>query len=94
MNNDECVCLWCCVLLDFVVQIKNFFSFVLFSVVIHRRRGKKLISKAIKYELDSCSQIHFKKYKNTLKTFKKLFGKLSGNDTNSRGRRVMFFASL
>ena len=32
---------------------------VLSSAVIHKRRGKKLISKTIKYELDSSSEIQF-----------------------------------
>ena len=60
MNNHvQFVCLWCCVPLDFVVQINNFFSLVLFSAVIHKRRGKKLISKTIKYKLYSSSKMQF-----------------------------------
>ena len=46
------VCLWCCVPPDFVVQINNFFSLVLFSSVIHKIRGKKLIRIYIKYKLN------------------------------------------
>ena len=53
------VCLWCCVPPDFVVQINNFFSLVLFSPIIHKIRGKKLISKTIKYKLDSSSKMQF-----------------------------------
>ena len=52
-------CLWCCVPTDFEVQINNFFSLVLFSVVMHKRRGKKLISKTIKYKLGSSSKMQF-----------------------------------
>ena len=53
MNSQvQSVCLWCCVPPDFVVQINKLFSSVLFSAVIHRRRGKKLIIKTIKYKLD------------------------------------------
>ena len=60
MNNQvQFVCLWCCVPLDFVVQINNFFCLVVFSAVIHKRRGKKLISKTIKYKLDSSSKMQF-----------------------------------
>ena len=44
---------------DFLIQINNFFSLVLFSVLIHKRRGKKLISKTIKYKLDSSSKMQF-----------------------------------
>ena len=51
------VCLWCCVPHDFVVQINNFFSLVLFSDVIHKRIGKKLISKPTKYKLRSSSKM-------------------------------------
>ena len=46
MNNQvQFVYLWCCVLSGFVVQINDFFCLVLFSAVIHKRWGKKLISK-------------------------------------------------
>ena len=53
------VCLQCCVPPDFVVQMNNFFSLVIFSVVIHKRRRKKLIGKTIKYKLDSSSIMQF-----------------------------------
>ena len=36
-----------------------FFSLNLFSAVIYKRRGKKLISKTIKYKLDSSSKMQF-----------------------------------
>ena len=59
MNNQvQFVCLWDCAPPDFVVQINNLFRLPLFSVV-HKRRGKKLISKTIKYKLDSSSKIRF-----------------------------------
>ena len=53
------VCLRCCILPDFVVKINNFFSLVLFFTVIHKRRRKKLISKTIKYKLDSSPKMQF-----------------------------------
>ena len=55
------VCLFCgcCVPPHFVVLINNFFSVVLFSAIIHKRRGKKLISKTIKYKLDSSLKMQF-----------------------------------
>ena len=53
------LCLWCCVPSDSVVHINSFFSLVLFSAVIHKRRGKKLICKTIKYKLDSSSKMQF-----------------------------------
>ena len=57
MNNQvQFVCLWYCVPPDFVVQVNNFFSLVLFSAVIHKRTGEKQISKTIKYKLDSSSK--------------------------------------
>ena len=60
MNNQvQFACLWCRVPSDFVVPINNFFNLVLFSVVIHKRRGKTLISKTIKYKLDSSSKMQF-----------------------------------
>ena len=62
------VYLWCCDPPDFVVQINNFFSLVLFSAVIHKRRGKKLISKIIRYKLDRSSKMQFAFF--ILKTFK------------------------
>ena len=39
--------------------MNNFFSLVLFSAVIHTRRGMKLMSKIIKYKLDSSSRMQF-----------------------------------
>ena len=60
MNNQvKFVSFWCCVPPYFVVQINNFFSLVLFSAVINKRRGKKLISKIIKYNLDRSSKMLF-----------------------------------
>ena len=60
MNNQvQFVSLWFSVPPDFVFQINNFFSLVLFSAVIHKRRRKKLISKTIKYKLDSSLKMQF-----------------------------------
>ena len=60
MNNQmQFVCLWCCVPPDFVVQTNHFFGLVLFSAVIHKRRGRKLISKTIHYKLESSSMTQF-----------------------------------
>ena len=60
MNNQvRFACLWCCVPPDFVSQINNFFSLVLFSAVIYKRRGKKLISKTIRYKLDGSPEMQF-----------------------------------
>ena len=73
--NAQFVRLWCCVLSGFVVQINNFFSLVLFSAVIHKRWGKKLISKTIKYILDSSLKMQFAFF--ILQTFKNVFEKLS-----------------
>ena len=42
-----------------VVQINSFCSFVLFSAVIHKRRGEKLINKILKYKLDRSSKMQF-----------------------------------
>ena len=39
--------------------MNNFFSLVLFSAVIHTRRRMKLMSKIIKYKLDSSSRMQF-----------------------------------
>ena len=64
-----------CSVPDFVVQINNFFSLVLFSAVIHKRRGKKLISKSIKYTVESSSKMQFAFL--ILNKFKNCFGKLS-----------------
>ena len=68
------VCLWCCVPPDFVVQVKNFFSFVLFSTVIHKR-AQKLISKTIKYKLDSSSKMQIALF--NPREIQIFFGKLS-----------------
>ena len=48
-----------CAAPDFVVQLINFLCLVLFSVVIHKRRAKKLVGKIIKYKLDSLSKMQF-----------------------------------
>ena len=53
------ICLWCCAPPDFVIQINNVFSLVLFPAVIRKRKGKKLISKTIKYKLNSSSKMQF-----------------------------------
>ena len=45
------VCLWCFIPSYFIVQINNFFSLVVLSTAIHKRRGKKLISKTIELKL-------------------------------------------
>ena len=47
----------CGVPLDSIVQVNNFVSLALFFSVIRRRRGKKLISETIKYELGSSSNM-------------------------------------
>ena len=58
MNNQvQFICLWCCVPPDFVVQVNNFFRLTLFSAVIDKRRGKKLIIKIIKYKVNISSEI-------------------------------------
>ena len=60
MNNQmQFIFLWSCVPPDFVVQINNFFSLVLFSPLIHRRRGEKQMNKTYKYKLGSSLKIHF-----------------------------------
>ena len=73
-NQVKFVCLW--YLPDSVVQINTLCSLVLFSAVIYKRRGKKLISKTIKYKLETvpqrCNLVFF-----IQKTFKTFFGKLS-----------------
>ena len=100
MNNQaQFVCLWCCVPPDFVVQINNFFNFAIFSAVIHKRRGKKLISKIIKYKLDSSSKMQFAFF--DPKDIQKRFGKtidfvknLEMTQIAAGGVGVMFFASL
>ena len=55
----------------FVVQINKFFSFVTVSAVIHKIRGKKLISKTIKYKFSSSSKTQFTYFhsKNIQKVF-------------------------
>ena len=52
-------CLRCCVPPDFVVQINNFFSLVLCSVAIRKRRGKKLIWKTVNHKLDISLKMQF-----------------------------------
>ena len=103
MNNQvQFVCLWCCVPPDFVVQTNDFFSLVLFSAVIHKRRRKKLISKTIEHKLDSSSKMRFAFffYPNDIKNVfleNYQFCRKFGNDANSKGRGgggIMFFASL
>ena len=94
MNNQVLfVCLWCCVSLDFAIQI-NFFSLVLFSAVIHKRRGKKLISKTIKYKLDSSSKMQFaflsKRHSIFFMENYRFCGK-SGNEANNKGWGIIFF---
>ena len=56
----------------FCSLINNFFSFILFSAVIYKRRGMKMVSKIIKYKLDSSSKMQFVF---SPKTFKKIFWK-------------------
>ena len=57
MNNQvQFVCLWCCVPPDRVVQINNFFSLVLLFAVIHKM---KVISKIVRYMLESSSKMQF-----------------------------------
>ena len=58
-NQVQFVCLWGCAPSDFVFQINNFVSLVLFSAVIHWKGKKRLISKTIKYKLDSSSKMQF-----------------------------------
>ena len=91
MNNQvQFECLWCRVAPDFVVQINNFFSLVLFSAVIDKRRGQKLISKTVINILDSSSRVHFASFYPEdiqiffLKNYR--FCRKSGNDANSRER--------
>ena len=57
-NQVQFVCLWWCILPHFVV-INNFFGLVLFSAVIYIWRGKKLVSKTVKYKLDSSSNMQY-----------------------------------
>ena len=70
---------------------------MLFFAVIHKRNGMKLINKTIEYKLDSSSKIKFTFF--ILKIFKSFydnyqFCQKSENDANSRGRGVVFLASL
>ena len=70
----------------FVVQISNFFSLVLYSAAIHKKRRKKLISKTIKCNFYSLSKMQFCFFhpKNIfLENY--WFYKKSGSDANSRG---------
>ena len=64
---------------------------VLFSAVIYKKRGKKLINKTIKYKLDHSSKMQFAIFypKNILNFFLENYGfsQKSGNEANSRGRR-------
>ena len=90
MNNQvQFLRLCCCVPHDFLVQINNFFGLVLFSAVIYKRTGKKLISKTIKYKLDSSlkTQFFFFYYKDIQNFFLEnyRFCRKSGNDSNCRG---------
>ena len=84
------VCLWCCVPSDSIVHINNFFSLVLLSAVIHKKRGKKLNCKIIKYKLDSSSEMQFvffyPKYIQIFFLENYRFRQKSGNDPNSRWR--------
>ena len=61
------MCLWCCFQSKFVVQRNSFLSFVLFSSLIHNRRGKKLIIKTIKHKLNNSLKIQIAFF--SLKTF-------------------------
>ena len=87
-----------CVPPDFVVQINNFFSLVLFSTTIHEWRGKKLISKTIEYKLDSSSKMYWCNL--NLKKFRKVFlenyrfCRKSRNDAKNREQGIMFFAII
>ena len=99
MNNQvQFVFLWFCAQPDFVVQINNFFSLVLCFAVIHKRRGKELINKTIKYKLDSCSKMQFDSFYPFFFCFSKTIefaenlqvAQIAGGG----GAGVMFFASL
>ena len=65
--------LQCCIPPDFVVQINNFFTLVLFFAEINKSRGKKLISKTIRYNLNSSLKMQLPFF--ILKTFKTFFWK-------------------
>ena len=45
--------------LNFIFQINNFFDWALFSAVINKRRGKKLIGQTIEYKLVSSSKMQW-----------------------------------
>ena len=98
MNNQvEFVCLWCCAPLDFVVEINNFFSLVLFSAVTHKGKGKKLISKIINIKQPVLQRYNLLFF--TLKTFKDFledyrFCRNSENDANSSGLGALCICSL
>ena len=83
------VCLLSCLRPYFVVQINNIFRLVLFAAITHKRRGKKQISKTIKYKLDSSSKMQFVFFypKNIQKYFLEnyQFYRKCGNDAKSRG---------
>ena len=84
MNNQvQFVYLWCCALPEFVLQINNLFSLVLFSALIYDRKGKKLISKTIKYKLGKSSKKEFPFF-NFLLEENYRFCQKSGNDRYSR----------
>ena len=106
-NQVQFVCLFvCCAPPNSVVQINNFFRLILFSAEIRKRRGKKLISKTIKYKLGSSSKMPFALFPERhlfihlfiyLFIWKQLILSKMWNDAYGRGRRgreVMFFASL
>ena len=87
MNNQvQFVCLWCWAQTDFVVQINNFFSLILCFAVIHKRRGKELINKTMKYNLDSCSKMQFSSFYQFFFFFLEnyRFCRKSANGANSR----------
>ena len=68
----------------------------MFSTVIHKRRGKKLISKTIKYKLEYFKDAICFFYPKDIQFFLEnyQFCQKSGNEANSRGQGIMFFASL
>ena len=72
-NQVQFVYLRYCVPPDFIVQINIFFSLILLSAEVPKRRGKKLISRKIKYKLDSSSKVQFAFFYS--KDIQKHFGK-------------------
>ena len=106
----RCSLFVCCVPPNSVVQINNIFKLILFSAEIRKRRGKKLISKTIKYKLGSSSKMPFALFPERhlfihlfiyifiyLFIWKQLILSKIWNDAYGRGRQgreVMFFASL